>query len=233
MRAIDNPTSRLTDLAWRAARALGRLVAPRSDRSARLAAALFPGLETPIGLEPLLRRERASALSHPALHLGCGDVHLPGWCNIDLRPTPATDVLDDVRTLRRFQNASADRIYACHVLEYLSHGELVPALRRWHSLLRHGGELRLAVLDLSRLFSAAGPAGSLEVRLYGVQRHPYDFRKTGFTRESIHALLEAVGFEDVVSTQNEPHFIPGVRDLSILTDTSGQYTSATVAARKR
>lgn len=216
----------------RAARGLGRLLAARADRSYALAAALFRGLETPIGIEPLLRREEPCALSHPYLHLGCGEVHLDRWCNVDLRPTPATDLLDDVRTLVRFRSGCADRIYACHVLDYLAREELVPALRRWHSLLRPGGELRVSVLDVSKLLGPGSTTAALDAALYGAQRHPFDFRKSCFTAASLRALLDAAGFRDVAAVPNEPPVASGVRDASTLTNEIGQPISATVMARK-
>jgi hypothetical protein len=57
------------------------------------------------------------SLTSPRLHLGCGPVKLEGWCNVDILPTSAADVVDDIGKLERFQSESADEIRAVPMLE--------------------------------------------------------------------------------------------------------------------
>lgn len=82
------------------------------------------------------------------LHLGCGNIKIAGFCNVDALSTIAVDVIDDIRQLRRFPNDSASEIYACHVLEHFAHDEIQPILKRWLQILQPGGILRISVPDI-------------------------------------------------------------------------------------
>lgn len=85
------------------------------------------------------------------LHLGCGPVHLEGFCNVDAMDTSAVDIIDDISTLNRFPNGCAKEIYACHVLEHFSHDEVPELLKRWSDVLMPGGLIRISVPDLDKI----------------------------------------------------------------------------------
>lgn len=85
------------------------------------------------------------------LHLGCGNVGLPGYVNVDVMQTLGVDVVDDIRFLKRFPSNSASQIYACHVMEHFGHEEIIPILRRWFDILMPGGEIRISVPDIDRI----------------------------------------------------------------------------------
>ncbi len=57
------------------------------------------------------------------LHLGCGNIRLPNFCNVDILETHAVDVISDISKLDNFSDDSIDLIYACHVLEHFSHDD--------------------------------------------------------------------------------------------------------------
>lgn len=59
------------------------------------------------------------------LHLGCGNIRLEGFCNVDILMTPAVDVVSDISKLDNFSDNSIDLIYACHVLEHFSHNDVI------------------------------------------------------------------------------------------------------------
>lgn len=175
------------------------------------------------------------------LHLGCGPIHVAGWCNVDLLDLPSVDIIDNISTLERFPANFADRIYACHVLEHLSHAEVVTTLKRWFEVLRPGGEVRISVPDLERImriymkhpehFATKGNSPWIGL-IYGGQINRYDFHKTGFNFVWMAKLLEDAGFQDVAEYPHAPHFIPGVEDGSLGNVPFGEYFSLNVRAVK-
>lgn len=75
----------------------------------------------------------------PALHIGCGDVRLPGCVNVDLRPTRATDITEDCVTLTSIPSGSVRTVYANAFLEHVFLEQRLPCLRSIHRVLQDGG----------------------------------------------------------------------------------------------
>ena len=175
------------------------------------------------------------------LHLGCGNIKLPGYCNVDILNTIAVDVISDISKLDNFQNESIGSIYACHVLEHFSHEEVKKVLARWFDVLLPGGELRISVPDIDRIvkiyhenwehFQTPGNTPWIGL-LYGGQGDPYDFHKTGFNFCWMKYLLENTGFEGVQEYPHEPHFVPGFVDASLAKEPFGKFLSLNVVALK-
>lgn len=175
------------------------------------------------------------------LHLGCGNIRLPGFCNVDILVTPVVDVVSDISELDNFKNNSIELIYACHVLEHFSHEEAVRVLKRWFKVLAPGGELRISVPDIDRIvkiyaknwahFQTPGHSPWIGL-LYGGQGDPYDFHKTGFNFCWMKYLLEGVGFVDIHEYPHEPHFVPGTVDASLAKEPFGEFLSLNIFAKK-
>ena len=175
------------------------------------------------------------------LHLGCGNIHLNGFCNVDILPTIAVDVISDISKLSNFKNCSIELIYACHVLEHFSHDESIKVLKRWFEVLKPGGELRISVPDIDRIvkiysknwqhFQTPGNTPWIGL-LYGGQTDSYDFHKTGFNFCWMKYLLEGMGFINVHEYPHEPHFVAGVRDASLAKEPFGEFLSLNVIATK-
>lgn len=175
------------------------------------------------------------------LHLGCGSVRLAGFCNVDALPSPAVDVIDDIRTLRRFPDGSVQEIYTCHVLEHFSHDEVEPLLRRWRDLLQSGGKLRISVPDMDRIvqvyaknfdhFQKPGHTPWIGL-IYGGQTTPYDFHKTGFNACWLRYLLERNGFTACEEYPHEPHFVAGTQDASLVKEPFGEFLSLNMVATR-
>lgn len=175
------------------------------------------------------------------LHLGCGDIRIPGYCNVDISATPAVDVVADISRLGCFADGRVAQIYACHVLEHFSHEDTKRVLDRWYRLLEPGGELQLSVPDMDRIvkvyidnwqhFQTAGNSPWIGL-IYGGQRNAYDYHKTGFNFCWMRHLLHDIGFVEVAEYPHEPHFVPGIEDASLAREPFGVYLSLNVRARK-
>jgi predicted SAM-dependent methyltransferase len=175
------------------------------------------------------------------LHLGCGNTHIPGWCNIDMIRTGATDIVLDIRNLAGISNNCADKIYSCHVLEHFAHKEITGILNRWRDVLKPGGEIRISVPDLDAItriyqkninhFNVPGNQPWVAL-IYGGQKDRYDFHKTGFNFCWLSYLLKSCGFICIERYPNYPHFIPGIIDNSLATEPFGEYISLNIMARK-
>lgn len=144
------------------------------------------------------------------LHLGCGDIKLSGWINIDFNKSQATDLVDDISELSSFSQNSIDEIYACHVLEHFGlpeNCEIKPfnlVLNRWFELLKPGGILYVAVPDLE-----AGLSGIINNKnnlsntydflrnLFGGQNYKGNTHYCGFTKNYLSFYLKETGFSQI------------------------------------
>jgi SAM-dependent methyltransferase len=189
----------------------------------------FQQLKSGIGTQPV------------KLHLGCGHIRIPGFLNVDILESSAVDLQDDISRLNKVPNNSVDLIYACHVLEHFSHTEALAVLKRWHEVLKPGGEMRISVPDTDRIVNIYKnnwqhfqmPGNSPWIGLiYGGQGDPYDFHKTGFNFCWMKHLLDGIGFTGVSEYPHEPHFIPGVVDASLAKEPFGEFFSLNVVCKK-
>lgn len=180
--------------------------------------------------------------SHPyKLHLGCGNIKIEGFVNIDISITSATDITADIRKLNYFPLKSVSEIYVCHVLEHFGHVEILPILSRWFDILIPGGRLRISVPDLDRIvkiysanlnhFETPGNSPWIGL-LYGGQSTPYDFHKTGYNACWLRYLLEKVGFESCEEYPHFPHFAGAIADASLAKEPFGEYLSLNMIARR-
>ena len=85
------------------------------------------------------------------LHLGCGNKNIDGFINVDIRPLPQVDLVDNISELNNVENDSVDLIYACHVLEHFGRHEYMLVLKRWYEVIKKGGTLRIAVPDFGEV----------------------------------------------------------------------------------
>lgn len=139
----------------------------------------------------------------PWLHLGCGTKYIPHWVNIDAEAhsnAQPPDIIDDVRTLASIKDDSAQRIYACHVLEHMDRAAVPDVLATWFRKLAVGGTLRLAVPDFAAVaayYSRTGDIAAVTGLVCGGQTAPWNYHRVIFDAASLTAALEAAGFVDV------------------------------------
>jgi predicted SAM-dependent methyltransferase len=150
--------------------------------------------------------EAASAL-HRKLNVGCGNVLLPGWLNIDMEP--GADLAIDVRQGLPFEDDSVDFIYNEHFVEHLTYDEAGKVLREFWRCLRRGGAVRIATPDLdflvelySRDFKTQDwfPSGFEFVKTKGVAMN-MAFRRWGhkyvYNEEDLTVQLLKAGFQNI------------------------------------
>lgn len=135
------------------------------------------------------------------LNVGAGHVAMDNYVNVDLRELPGIDVVAPVDNLP-FEPNSITEIFSSHVLEHFAELELRrKLLPYWYSLLKRGGTFRAIVPDLEAMTAAYAQGeldfATLRAVVYGGQEYENDFHFTGFTPDSLGALLVEAGFRDV------------------------------------
>jgi predicted SAM-dependent methyltransferase len=139
------------------------------------------------------------------LNLGCGEVRLEGFVNVDALDGPAVDAVANLAEPLPFEDAAAELVYASHVLEHFPTDEVPARLADWRRVLAPGGLLLVAVPDLDviarRLVDTAGwftpPHNPWLGAIFGGQKNEYDFHKTGFTGPWLAYLLANAGFGSI------------------------------------
>lgn len=171
------------------------------------------------------------------VNLGSGTVPLEGFVNVDALPdAPGVDVVADISKPLPFDDASADMVYAVHVLEHFATDDVPALLADWRRVIRPGGELLVAVPDLEliarTLMDRNGwftpPSNPWLGAIYGGQKDEYDFHKTGFTAPWLASLLHDAGFGNV---RRVPRFTDvGASDASFLPLPFGRNVSLNMRA---
>jgi predicted SAM-dependent methyltransferase len=135
------------------------------------------------------------------LNLGCGRDRRSGYVNVDAY-VPAVDARMSLGHLG-FRPGTVDEILCSHVLEHFGKHEVPDLLRSWRDVLRPGGTLTVIVPDLPwcirqwlRLPESERWGWSLDA-IFGLQDHPGEFHKTGFSPERLGRLLLEAGFSSV------------------------------------
>ena len=133
------------------------------------------------------------------LNLGAGHLAMADYINVDMRELPGIDVVAPIDRLP-FAERSVAEIFSSHTLEHFPELELRRRLLPyWFGLIRPGGAFRAVVPDLDAMTRAYASGEFSFERLrsvtYGGQEYEGDFHFTGFTPESLMALLDECGFE--------------------------------------
>lgn len=157
-----------------------------------------------------VRRQRRGAGEQPwggaapvRLHLGCGPRYIPGFLHVDAQAHPHVDLVADVARLEMIPDASADLIYAAHVLEHFGRWEFRAVLAEWRRVLKPGGLLRLAVPDFAAcatLYYEHGLSDGLNGLMgliCGGQRDSMDYHKMIFDEPFLRHELLGLGFRNI------------------------------------
>jgi hypothetical protein len=161
----------------------------------------------------LRNRTRLAALQRERslrIHLGCGDDRLPGFVNIDSRPTAAADVAMDLG-LPRLADGSVSLAFSNAFFEHLYRPSRGPHLQRIRRALEsHGVCCYMGIPyfpNIARLYLERGPGTAGPVfDLYNVYRYTHgapegqeswwlgQLHKSLFDEAEVEALLAASGF---------------------------------------
>ncbi len=143
------------------------------------------------------------------LHLGCGDLLIPGFWNIDAMFASSCDIVAKIDAIKLADN-TVENICQAHVFEHLSRLESAAAMREWHRVLRPGGKIFIACPDLEalakqylkKLDSLDTPQGRqlitlIEGMIFGGQHNRYNFHYNGWSFATLGRLMADVGFSDI------------------------------------
>ena len=150
---------------------------------------------------PFVTRLRYLLLRKPArplkLLLGCGDIKIDGYINIDWRRTRATDLVCDITKLP-YPNGSVERIEIYHVIEHLSVRVFEKALGHWHAILVEGGRLVIECPDFDATLREYLDGKEERIHnIFGLHRFDGDAHHFGYSLGRLKKILEAAGFRSI------------------------------------
>lgn len=146
------------------------------------------------------------------LHLGCGEVHLDGYLNIDFPPvfhtiqtTKAADEYHNILELS-YQENSIEEVRLHHVFEHFSRPIAIALVASWWSWLKPGGRLHIEVPDFDRTvlivlnpFTSKRQKGIALRHIFGSQEASWAIHLEGWSSKRLRLLLENSGF--VIETE--------------------------------
>ena len=194
----------------------------------------------------LIRRSflsKVKSLSPLKVYYGCGNIRQENYVNVDIRWTPAVDLLGDLNFCRKHLISSCDEVFLSHVLEHFGFpgkfyskrkATVAGALVDVYDILKIGGEIRVAVPDLHSIAQLYLEKDfplypRLLGRMYGEQDYPENVHKCGFDKNFLTMCLENAGFTNV------REWIPGESGLKVdgsFDEISGIRTSLNLIAKK-
>lgn len=135
------------------------------------------------------------------VHIGCGELNDQRFINIDARPLPHVHYVTQDLSLKQFSLNSIYLIYACHVLEHLSHRRLNSIITDWYRHLRPNGILRLSVPDFDKIIAIYKDQDNciegIQASLMGGQEYDFNYHSSIFNYFKLRDILLKCGFRIV------------------------------------
>ena len=145
------------------------------------------------------------------VYYGCGTTRQPGYINVDVRKTEATDVIAEFGALSVCLKDRCREVYMSHVLEHFGspgkkmrkgNDDALGAILMAKKMLVTGGTIRIAVPDfrvLCRLYLTENVPlyPKLLGRISGEQEYPENLHKCVFDREFLGFCLSYCGFSEI------------------------------------
>ena len=136
------------------------------------------------------------------INMGCGERNFGSdWIHIDGNDFKHVDSNDI--WLEEYPNDIVDLLYTSHMIAYFDREEIVGLLKRWYSVIKSGGVLRIATPDFRNMVTLYRGLGykldSFLGPIYG--KWPLKgkniYHKTIYDFDSLKKLLMEVGFKNV------------------------------------
>jgi glycosyltransferase involved in cell wall biosynthesis/predicted SAM-dependent methyltransferase len=168
------------------------------------------------------RRERSNAPSTASspdkplkLHLGCGEVYLPGYINVDFHPSrhsvqrhSKADIFTDLSQLH-YPSGTIDEIRLHHVFEHFERPVALRLLIDWYGWLKEGGQLMIETPDFHRCVQeylrtpVLGEQLKILRHLFGSHEASWAVHYDGWYRERFTHVLTALGYRNLTFTAGE------------------------------
>jgi predicted SAM-dependent methyltransferase len=133
---------------------LAEIVHYRSVRqNLRLAESAFSGAVRGMYAEWSVSRKGLRLRRNLKLNIGCGNLGLDGWCNLDAFPVAGALYLNVINGLP-FSDGAAIHIHCEHFLEHLDHDDAEAFLAECLRVLQPEGSLRIIVPDAGKYLNA-------------------------------------------------------------------------------
>ncbi len=147
------------------------------------------------------------------INYGCGTTRQPGYINVDVRNTHATDVVAGLPELAVCLKGCCSEVYMSHVLEHFGspgkamrkgNNDVLGAILAVKKMLIDSGTIRIAVPDF-KILCQMYVNGEVPLypkllgRISGEQEYPENLHKCVFDYEFLEFCLTYCGFEDIQS----------------------------------
>lgn len=153
------------------------------------------------------------------LHLGCGDVYLNDYVNIDLSSDSVADVISDFQNIYRlYPENSVSEILMVHSISYLRLWEAIDFFKECHYILKEGGQLILEFPDIEKCASVIVKSKNDYPNYIEAVRSFYAFDmgqiknkesfytyRFGWSSWHIEQELKNIGFKNIVYTDGLLH----------------------------
>ncbi len=139
------------------------------------------------------------------LHLGCGNIYLKDFINIDIEDwSGICDLVADASNLFMFSENSVNHIFAHALLEHIPPWNTIKTLKEWYRILGPQGTIQIEVPDLERVFRNWLDNRTLNEEeainnIYGGNKSPdktyfHQDHLTGFTYDRLTKIMKECGF---------------------------------------
>lgn len=135
------------------------------------------------------------------IHIGCGEFNDKRYINVDTRPGWHIDYVDSIENCAKiFPPNYADLVYACHVLEHISHLNLLESVKGVYRCLKKGGVFRVSVPNFDTIidmYDYKREIKDIVAPLMGGQGYQGNFHHSVFNEKYLKDVFLMSGFREV------------------------------------